>query len=79
MDADSIWQWEQQMLRGEVKRHNVSIILMNSAGQDKWRWEFQDAFPVRWSGPDLRAGSAEVAIETLELAHRGFMDTSGRK
>jgi phage tail-like protein len=67
------------MLRGEVKRRNVSIILLNSAGQDQRRWEFQDAYPVRWSGPDLRAGSAEVAIETLELAHRGLMAPSGRK
>lgn len=79
MDADSIWRWEQQMLSGDIARHNVSIILMDSAGQDKWRWDFQDAYPVRWSGPDLRAGSAEVAIETLELAHRGLMDQSGRK
>lgn len=79
MDADSIWRWEQQMLGGDIVRHNVSIILMDSAGQDKWRWDFQDAYPVRWSGPDLRAGSAEVAIETLELAHRGLMDQSGRK
>ena len=79
MDAEAIWQWEQQMLRGDIRRHNVSIILMNSAGQDKWRWEFQDAFPVKWSGPDLRASSAEIAIETLELAHRGLMASSGRK
>ena len=79
MDADIIWQWERQMLQGAIARRNVSIILMDSAGQDKWRWDFKDAFPVRWSGPDLRAGSAEVAIETLELAHRGFIDTTGRK
>jgi phage tail-like protein len=79
MDADTVWQWERQMLRGDIARRNVSIILMDSAGQDQWRWEFQDAFPVRWSGPDLRAGSAEVAIETLELAHRGLMASSGRK
>lgn len=79
MDADSIWRWEQQMLRGDITRYNVSIILMDSAGQDKWRWEFKDAYPVRWSGPDLRAGSAEVAIESLELAHRGLMPPSGRK
>jgi phage tail-like protein len=45
---------------------------MNSAGQPQWRWNFRDAYPVRWSGPDLRAASAEVALETLELAHRGM-------
>lgn len=80
MDADFIWQWEWQMLQGAIERRNVSIILLDSTGQqDKWSWDFKDAFPVRWSGPNLRAGSAEVAIETLELAHRGFIDTSGRK
>jgi phage tail-like protein len=79
MYADDIWKWEQQMLQGDIQRHNVSIILMDSAGQDKWRWEFQDAYPVRWSGPDFRAGSAEVAIETLELAHRGLLSHSGRR
>jgi phage tail-like protein len=79
MYADDIWTWEQQMLQGDIQRHNVSIILMDSAGREKWRWEFQDAYPVRWSGPDFRAGSAEVAIETLELAHRGLMSHSGRR
>lgn len=79
MDADRIWQWEQELLRGNIKRTNVSIILMDEAGKDKWRWNFKDAYPVRWSGPDLRAGAAEVAVETLELAHRGFLGDSGRK
>jgi phage tail-like protein len=79
MDADRIWQWEQELLRGNIKRTNVSIILMNEAGDEKWRWNFRDAYPVKWSGPDLRAGTAELAVETLELAHRGFLDGSGRK
>lgn len=79
MYADDIWKWEQQILQGNIQRHNVSIILMDSAGRDKWRWEFKDACPVRWSGPNLRAGGVEVAIETLELTHRGLLGHSGRK
>lgn len=79
MDADRLWQWEQEMLQGNIRRSNVSIILLDAAGKDKWRWDFKEACPVRWSGPDLRAGTAEVALETLELTHRGFMSTSGRK
>jgi phage tail-like protein len=78
MYVDTLWKWEQQMLAGKIERHNTSIILMNSAGEDKWLWEFKDACPVRWSGPDLRAASAEVAVETLELVHLGLMPTSGR-
>jgi phage tail-like protein len=79
MYVDTLWKWEQEMLTGKIERHNASIILMNSAGEDKWRWDFEGACPVRWSGPDLRAASAEVAVETLELVHRGLMPTSGRK
>jgi phage tail-like protein len=79
MDADRLWQWEQEMLQGNIRRTNVSIILLDSAGKDKWRWDFKEACPVKWSGPDLKAGTAEVAVETLELTHRGFMSSSGRK
>lgn len=79
MEADRIWKWEQEMLDGRIERHNMSIILMDAAGRDKWRWEFKKAYPVRWSGPDLRASTAEVAIETLELAHQGLEHNSGRR
>jgi phage tail-like protein len=37
-------------------------------------WNITDAYPVKWTGPDLRATSMEVAIETLELAHRGWTE-----
>jgi phage tail-like protein len=72
LDADQLWEWQQEIVQGAVNRQTTSIILMNSAGQPQWRWNFRDAYPVRWSGPDLRAGSAEVALETLELVHRGM-------
>jgi phage tail-like protein len=78
MDADQIWKWHRQILRGDIKRTNVSILLMDEEGRAKWLWEFKDAYPVKWSGPDLRAGTAEVAVETLELAHRGFLGSSGK-
>jgi phage tail-like protein len=72
MDADQLWRWQQSIVRGAISRQSVSILLMNSAGQVSWRWNCNQAYPVRWNGPDLRAGSAEVAIETLELVHRGI-------
>ena len=45
---------------------------LDSAGEEKQRWNFVKACPVRWVGPDLRASTAEVAVETLELVHRGL-------
>ena len=71
-DSDTLWSWHQDVARGNILRKNGSIMLLDSAGEEQWRWNFVDAYPVRWVGPDLRAGSAEVAIETLELVHRGL-------
>ena len=71
-DSDTLWNWHQDVANGNIQRRNGSIILLDSAGEEQWRWNFVDAYPVRWVGPDLRAGSAEVAIETLELVHRGL-------
>jgi phage tail-like protein len=72
MDADALWKWQQEVIQGKIQRRKVSIVLLDSAGEAKWQWDFKDAYPVRWSGPDLRANTAEVAIETLELNHRGM-------
>jgi len=71
-DADTLWRWLRNVSRGIVERHNGSIVLLNNAGEEKWRWNFIEAYPVRWTGPQLRAGIAAVALESLELAHRGL-------
>lgn len=72
MDATVLWNWQQEVVQGIINRRSGSIILMDHAGNEKWRWNFRAAYPVRWSGPDLRANTAEVALETLELVHRGL-------
>lgn len=73
MDAEVLWNWQREVMRGTIQRRNAAIVLLDSAGHDRRRWVFQDVCPVRWSGPDLRAGTAEVAVETLELTHRGLL------
>jgi uncharacterized protein YbjQ (UPF0145 family) len=37
--------------------------LLDNAGEEQRRWVFLDACPVKWSGPRLTAGTAEVAVE----------------
>ena len=71
-DADALWSWHQDVCHGIVRRKNGSIVLLDSAREERWRWNFVGAYPTRWSGPDLRAGSAEVAFESVELVHRGL-------
>jgi phage tail-like protein len=75
--SSALWDWCQQgILDGQVKRRNVSIILFDKVGdevREVKRWNLRDAFPIKWSGPDLKADSKNVAIETLEFVHHGLM------
>lgn len=71
-DVDAIWGWYRDAARGQIQRRNGSIVLLDARGEERWRWNFVGAYPVRWSGPELRAATGAVAVETLELAHRGL-------
>ncbi|MEW6173981.1 MAG: phage tail protein [Bacillota bacterium] len=71
-DADALWSWHQQAVGGNVSRKSGCVVLLDDTGSEKWRWTFQDAYPVRWSGPEFKGDAATVAVEVLELAHRGI-------
>jgi phage tail-like protein len=73
MTADlSLWEWMQKTLDGKIERKNVSIILLNEAGEEVLRFNCRDAWPTKWTGPTLNGQANEVAIETLEIAHEGL-------
>jgi phage tail-like protein len=80
-DANALWTWYRDIMAGRIKRKQVTIILMDYAGNEKWRWVFQKACPVKWSGPELRSKSTEIAFESIELIHKGILadDKSGLK
>jgi phage tail-like protein len=71
-DVDILWKWHKDVARGQVVRKNGSIILMDDSGKENWRWNFSNAYPVRWIGPQFNAGSATIAVESLELVHTGI-------
>ncbi len=71
-DADALWPWFHRVTQGRIERKNGSIVLLSGRGEEVRRWNFTGAYPARWSGPKLRATAAEVAVETLELAHGGL-------
>lgn len=72
-DSQGLWSWYGKVVQGTVERQTVTILLMNSQGDETRRWQLQKAYPVKWSGPDLKAATSEVAIEILELAHEGLI------
>jgi phage tail-like protein len=69
---DGLWAWHQEVVQGTITRHNGTIYLLDKKRIPVVWWDFKEALPVKWTGPDLRADSANVAIESIELTHRGF-------
>ena len=67
--ADSkLWEWREKAMKGSVERHDISITLMDSAGNAKITWNLFDCWPRQWTGPSLNATTDEVAVEQLILA-----------
>jgi phage tail-like protein len=69
---DGLWGWHQDVIQGEVTRKNGTIYLLNSMGIPVTWWNFKGGLPVKWTGPELRANSSEVAFESIELVHQGL-------
>ena len=75
-DNPQFLQWRPTIADGKivVKRKNLSIKVFNHAGETIKQWDVTEAYPVKWSGPDLRAGSMDFVLETVELAHKGWRE-----
>lgn len=64
-------QWYLETMRGTFSRKAVTVKLVTfDKGAPKviQTWNIANAFPARWTGPDLKADSNTVAIQSLELA-----------
>lgn len=68
-----MFKWYMDIVGGKkIKRRNLSLVMYDMEGNEIARWNFLNAFPVRWIGPQFDAKANSVAIETLELAHAGL-------
>lgn len=64
------WFWNT---RSDPTLRTVTVTLVDATGKKDARvWAFENAYPVKWAGPSLNAGSDSAATETLEIAHGGF-------
>jgi phage tail-like protein len=71
--VDELWLWHQDIVvRGNIRRRNGTIYLLNKQNLPVLWWDFREAFPYKWSGPELRADASTVAFESVELVHRGL-------
>ena len=60
-------------VQARLQPGTARISVLDPAGETVATWNLFGVFPVRWTGPSLDVGGNQVATETLELAHNGFL------
>ena len=68
---EALLQWFFES-RFTPSRYDMTITLMGPGTQEVRSWVFMNAYPVKWTGPNLNAGSNAVASEQLEIVHNGL-------
>ena len=75
-DSAKLTTWLCSFASG-VKRQTAIITAMTGDRDVVATWALDGVIPVRWSGPSLNPDSPKVAMETVELAHHGFLPGQG--
>ena len=66
---DALLRW-LLATRAKAERKEITLTLRSGAGERSWT--FDDAFPVRWTGPHIDSSGSSFASESLEIAHGGL-------
>lgn len=66
-----IWNWRKQVEDGDVDaaRRNGSVKMYDQHLNTVAQWDFENAWPVKVSGPQPKADSNEIGVEELVIAH----------
>ncbi|WP_341366039.1 phage tail protein [Yoonia sp. BS5-3] len=70
---NAIFDWFNEIKMNTITRKALTISLLDEAQAPTMVWKVQNAFPVKVIGTDLKAEGNEVAVESIEIAHEGFV------
>lgn len=71
-NSSNVASWFSSMT-GAIKRSQGQIVAYDTQAKPVVTWTFTNAVPVRWNLPTLSAKEASSAMESLEIAHEGFV------
>jgi phage tail-like protein len=75
-DQHDLFEWYTHTINGSPLRKDITITLFTVSGQVARKWHLRRAYPVKWIGPDLKASSGAIAVESIEIAHEGLLPDS---
>ena len=76
-DSMDLYKWRKDVEDKGAKgaRQGISLVLIDEEGEDKARWDIENAWPTKYSPSGFSAKANEVLIETLEIVHEGIKRT----
>ena len=66
--AEEMMNWYLMAMNEQFERRMVTISLLGPSFEKFMEWHIEKAFPVKWSGPQLKTDTNTIAIQSLELA-----------
>ena len=70
----ALWTWRKEVIDGGTgsMRRNISLVMFNHSSEEVARYNFERAWPSKWTGPDVKSDDASVVIETLEIQYESM-------
>lgn len=75
-DSMVLYEWINDITEGTIEQKTVTITGLDETGNPTASWQLINSWPVKYTAPDFNGLGAEVAFESLELAHEGVTRVS---
>ena len=66
--SEALFSWYVETMGEKFARKSITVALMDVKRAKVMSWHLSAAYPVKWTGPQLKTSDNTVAIQTLELA-----------
>lgn len=66
--TSELMNWYVDTMNESFTRKPMTVTLLNAKYQSVMTWHINDAYPTKWTGPQLKSSENSIAIQSLELA-----------
>jgi phage tail-like protein len=73
-DNMQIWDWRAIVEKGNMAeaRKMCSVVMFDRNYEEIARWNFENAWPSKVTGPSVKSDSNEIGVEEVTLVHEGM-------
>jgi phage tail-like protein len=63
-----LWTWCTNTMAEKFERKTIEVQLLDVQSNAFAVWRIGDAYPIKWTGPQLKSDASAIAIQTIEFA-----------